>query len=136
MSVALLIVSHHNIGKALVEAVETSFAHQLPLTLAYVDVPSTGNPDELKLRVKKAIANLDEGDGVLILTDLYGSTPANICRDNLESGQVHMVTGLNLPMILGAMNYPQLSLVEMASNAVKAGQSGIVDCGPAEAKDR
>lgn len=128
MSVTLLIVSHHNIGLALVEALETSFDHQIPLKLATVDVPANGDPDELKLLVKKAIAELDEGQGVLILTDLYGSTPANICQDNLENKNVRMVTGLNLPMLLRVLNYPTLSLEEMTANAVAGGQGGIVNC--------
>jgi PTS system mannose-specific IIA component len=130
MSVALLIVSHHNIGKALVEAIETSFNHQLPLKLATVGVPSDGDPDKLKPLVKGAIADLDTGDGVLILTDLYGSTPSNICKDNLETAHVRIVTGLNLPMLLRVMNYPNLPLDEIAANAVAGGQGGIVDCGP------
>ena len=135
MSVALLIVSHHNIGKALVEALETSFDHQLPLKLATVEVPSDGDPDKLKPLVKRAIADLDTGEGVLILTDLYGSTPSNICKDNLETANVHIVTGLNLPMMLRVMNYPNLPLDEMAANAVAGGQGGIVDCGPEDSKD-
>lgn len=129
MSVALLIVSHHNIGKALVEAIETSFDHHLPLKLTTVDVPSDGDPDKLKLQVKQAIASIDTGDGVLILTDLYGSTPSNICKDTLESGHVRIVTGLNLPMLLRIMNYPNLPLDAIAANAVAGGQGGIVDCG-------
>ncbi len=128
MSVAILIVSHHNIGKALADAVETSFNHQLPLTLSTVGVPSDADPDKLKLLVKNAIAKLDTGDGVLILTDLYGSTPSNICKDNLESSHVRIVTGLNLPMLVRVMNYPTLSLDEIAANAVAGGQGGIVDC--------
>lgn len=130
MSVSLLIVSHHNIGKSLIDAVEISFNHELPLQLSVVGVPSNGDPDKLKPLVKRAIAKLDTGDGVLILTDLYGSTPSNICKDNLETAHVRIVTGLNLPMLLRVMNYPTLGLEEMAANAVTGGQGGIVNCGP------
>ncbi|MBX9587609.1 MAG: PTS sugar transporter subunit IIA [Gammaproteobacteria bacterium] len=128
MSVAVLIVSHHNIGKALADAIDTSFNHQLPLKLSTVGVPSDADPDKLKLLVKNAIAKLDSGEGVLILTDLYGSTPSNICKDTLETGHVRIVTGLNLPMLLRVMNYPNLSLDEIAANAVSGGQGGIVEC--------
>lgn len=128
MSVAVLIVSHHNIGKALADAVDTAFSHQLPLKLSTVGVPSDADPDKLKLLVKNAIAKLDSGDGVLILTDLYGSTPSNICKDNLDNTHVRIVTGLNLPMLLRVMNYPNLALDEIAVNAVEGGQGGIVEC--------
>ncbi len=134
MTVALLIVSHHNIGKALVEAIATSFERQLPLELKTVDVPTDSDSDVLKAQVKQAIADMDTGDGVLILTDLYGSTPSNICKDNLAGGRVRIVTGLNLPMLLRIMNYPNLSLSEMAANAVTGGQGGIVDCAAQETK--
>ena len=126
MSVALLIVSHHNIGKALVEAMETTFDHRLPLKLHTVDVPADGDPDKLKLEVKNAVKAINTGEGVLILTDLYGSTPSNICKDNLQTGHVRIVTGLNLPMLLRVMNYPDLPLDAIAANAIAGGQG--LDC--------
>ena len=69
---------------------------------------------------------LDEGDGVLVLTDAYGSTPSNIaCRLGARR-QVAVVTGLNLPMLLRVLNYPALPLDELKEKAVSGGRDGVL----------
>ncbi|MDQ2993439.1 MAG: PTS fructose transporter subunit IIA [Pseudomonadota bacterium] len=128
MSVAILIVSHHNIGKAIVEAVEISFAHNLPLRLATIDVGANDDPDVIKPRVRQMVEKLDDGSGVLILSDLFGSTPCNICSECLANPNVRILTGLNLPMLLRTMNYPQQNLVELTETARIGGQNGIREC--------
>ncbi|MBW3546289.1 MAG: hypothetical protein KY428_11955, partial [Bacteroidetes bacterium] len=58
----------------------------------------------------------DSGDGVLVLTDAFGSTPSNIAMRLSRQSGVTVVSGLNLPMLLRVMNYPQLSLEELQIN--------------------
>ncbi len=128
MSVSILIVSHHNIGKAIVEAVQISFANKLPLRLATIDVNSTDDPDIIKPRMLQMVKELDDGSGVLILADLFGSTPCNICSECLNNPNVRLLTGINLPMVLRIMNYPEQSLAEMTETARIGGQNGIKEC--------
>jgi len=128
MSVSILIVSHHNIGKAIVEAVQISFANNLPLRLATIDVNSTDDPDIIKPKMLEMVKELDDGSGVLILSDLFGSTPCNICSECLDNPNVRLLTGINLPMVLRIMNYPDQNLAEMTETARIGGQNGIVEC--------
>lgn len=128
MSVALLIVSHHGIGKAIVEAVQVSFAYHLPLRLASIEVNTNDDPDLIKPRVCQMVEDLDDGSGVLILTDLFGSTPCNICSECANKPNVRILTGINLPMLLRIMNYPDQSLTELTETAKIGGQEGICEC--------
>jgi len=62
---------------------------------------------------------------VLVLTDLYGSTPSNIAQKLIAQRNVHVVSGLNLSMLIRILNYPQLPLLELSEKAVSGGKDGI-----------
>jgi PTS system ascorbate-specific IIA component len=72
------------------------------------------------------IKTMDKGDGVLILTDMFGSTPSNIAHRLSQAGKVMVVTGLNLPMMIKVMNYPNLNLQQLVDLAVEGGKSGVL----------
>ena len=78
------------------------------------------------------IEQLDQGDGVLILTDMYGSTPGNIACALGQNNRVAVVAGLNLPMLVRVLNYPQLDLHTLAEKAESGGRIGIVPCPPGD----
>lgn len=126
MSVAVLIITHHEIGHALVNALRTTYGDGLPLPLETFEVPSDADPDKLIPELKKIILKLDQGAGVLILTDLFGSTPSNIAYELQKESEIRIVTGLNLPMLIRVMNYPKLNLSNLAEKAMKGGQAGII----------
>jgi PTS system ascorbate-specific IIA component len=80
-----------------------------------------------------AVANvmcerLDDGDGVLVLTDLFGSTPSNISVRLLSRGNIEVVSGVNLSMLIRVMNYPELSLPILVTKALTGGHDGINLC--------
>lgn len=128
MSVSILIISHDDIGSALLNAVKQTFASELPLPVATVGLEATVDPDELVPKLRKVVATLNQGDGVLILTDLFGSTPSNIAHKLRDFKDTRIVTGLNLPMLIRVMNYPQLNLAQLAEKARTGGQCGIIEC--------
>lgn len=126
MSVAILIITHHEIGHALVNALKTTYGNSLPLTLETFEVNTDADPDQLLPELKAIIKNIDQGQGVLILTDLFGATPSNIAYDLQKACHIRIVTGLNLPMLIRIMNYPDLDLSELSEKAMKGGQAGII----------
>jgi mannose PTS system EIIA component len=127
MNVAVLIITHREIGHALVNALKTTYGDDLPLPLETVEIPSDADPDKLLPQLKRTIKKLDQGKGVLVLTDLFGSTPSNIACELQKVTFIRIVTGLNLPMLIRVMNYPNLTLKELAEKAMKGGQAGIID---------
>ena len=77
MAVGILLVTHPGIGTTLL-AVATRLLHQLPLKVEAFEVPFDGDPDALLPQASAMLRRVDGGDGVLVLTDLYGATPSNL----------------------------------------------------------
>lgn len=71
---------------------------------------------------------IDEGDGVLIFTDMYGSTPSNIATRFEKRAGIHVIAGINLPMFMRALNYADLSLANITEKALSGGHDGIMRC--------
>jgi PTS system mannose-specific IIA component len=126
MSVSILIISHHEVGGALVNAAKNTYGKALPLVIALVEIQLNTDPDYLLPQLEKRIQEINQGDGVLILTDLFGATPSNIAQ-RLQDEDVRIVSGLNLPMLIRVMNYPHLNLDQLADTALKGGQAGIME---------
>ncbi len=127
MSVGLLIVTHGRIGEQLLSTA-TSVLGFCPLQTAYLAVSQKSDPESLLEQASRLCDELDRGDGVLVLTDMYGSTPSNIANRLLGHPQVQVVAGINLPMLVRVLNYPSLNLYEMANKALSGGHDGIVFC--------
>lgn len=131
MSVGLLIISHDGIGPALL-GTAALMLDGCPLKAKLLTASRESDPEELMANAEDLIESLDEGDGVLILTDLYGSTPSNVARKLASRYNVRIVTGLNLPMLLRVLNYPRLGLVALADKALSGGRDGVILATPAE----
>ena len=125
MTVGVLLISHEQLGATMLD-ISVKTLSVCPLATAVLEVPLDEDTDVLFTRAHKMVAALDSGDGVLIITDVCGGTPANIaCRlAGLEN--VMVVVGLNLPMLMRVLNYPKLSLAEMAERAVDGGRQGVM----------
>lgn len=96
--IGVLITTHGNLGNELIKAAEL-ISGSLKGVM-HVSVDQTKDVEELKKEISAAIKKLDRGNGVLILTDLFGGTPSNISLSFLKEGKVEVVTGVNLPMLM------------------------------------
>lgn len=126
MSVGLLIITHNDIGKELLNAA-TEMLGVCPLEAVAYSVSRNSDPDQLEKTARESIARLDTGDGVLILTDAYGSTPSNISTRLLDESHTRMVSGINLPMLIRVLNYPRLGLDALTGKALSGGNDGILE---------
>ncbi|MFV1981911.1 MAG: PTS sugar transporter subunit IIA [Thiohalomonadales bacterium] len=126
MSVGLLIITHKNIGKSLLDAASAVLG-RCPLKAITVSIENNSDPDRKSDIVKKHINKLGSDEGILILTDMYGSTPSNIaCRH--VSKNIKAVSGLNLPMLVRVLNYPDLDLNQLIAKATSGGIEGVMSC--------
>ena len=126
MSISVLIISHEEIGKSLMHAA-TKVLGELPLSTIVINIQSDTNPEELLPKLHELIENVGTPEGILILTDLFGSTPNNIAKALKEKFHVRIVSGLNLPMLMRVMNYPRCNLDELAKKALSGGRDGIIE---------
>ena len=117
-------INHQPLGQAMLD-VSVKALRVCPLATRVLDVPLDSEPEEIATRATEMIKELDTGDGVLVLTDLCGSTPSNTAR-RLTGYKVLVVAGLNLPMLIRILNYPNLPLEEMAERAIDGGRQGVM----------
>jgi len=122
--VGLLIITHNNVGGALFDAA-TSVLGSCPLPFEILPVSQNCDPEERLEKAQTYVKKLNQADGVLVVTDMYGSTPSNIAT-KLACDKVAIVTGVNLPMLVRIMNYPNLSLELLTNKAVSGGQAGVI----------
>lgn len=126
MSTAILLVTHDGIGASLLDTARYMLG-EVPAGVEALAVDSDAATEELERQAGEVLSRLDGGDGVLMLTDLVGSTPANLA-DRLAAGpRYRAVTGLNLPMLVKVLNYGHLPLDELAAKAIEGGRDGILE---------
>lgn len=124
MSVGILIISHNGIGAALFGT--TNFMiKDSPLNVKLLSANRDSDVDDLYESAISLVKELDDGEGVLVLTDLYGSTPNNIANSLHEHANINIVTGLNLSMLIRLFNYPDLNLADLTEKAYSGGIDGI-----------
>lgn len=124
MSVGILIISHDGIGGALLDAANHMIENN-PLKVKLLSASRECDPDNLFEAANKLLEEIDQGEGILILTDLLGSTPSNIAHRLHQRANVNIVTGINLSMLIRLFNYPGLNLADLTEKAYSGGIDGI-----------
>jgi PTS system ascorbate-specific IIA component len=123
--IGVLIVSHGGIGASLLESA-TQILGGAPPQVDTLSVWRQDDPDDLVLRARELMASLDAGDGVLILTDIFGATPGNVVSRLLQDGHVEGVSGVSLPMLLRVLTGRNGSLAAAVQRALSGGVEGLV----------
>ena len=114
--IGLLIITHCDLGKEFINAAEfivgrIEAADTIPIT-------QSSESKEIRGTIEEKIAKLDQGDGVIILTDMFGGTPSNIALSFLNEEKVEVLTGANLPMVIALVqNREHLGLKDLAEKA-------------------
>jgi len=126
MAVGILLLTHEGIGSAIL-AVATRLLRQLPLRTEAFELAFDADPAAELPRASAALRKVDGGDGVLLLTDLYGASPSNFAARIARLGTpVRRVSGLSLPMLLRVMNYSELPLDELPAVAAAGARNGVI----------
>ncbi|MCL1985856.1 MAG: PTS sugar transporter subunit IIA [Betaproteobacteria bacterium] len=126
-AVGIIVVAHTDYASALLRTAEFILGPLGDCTSISVDV--SFDVSETVQRLNDAAQRLDKGAGVLILTDMFGGTPTNLSLALLNSHEVEVVTGVNLPMVIKAFGARTLPLKELADLVGEAGRQGIVVAG-------
>ena len=126
--IGLLILADKNLGAGLIAAA----AHTLgmrPPQLAATDLDYTETPEHVDAILREGIRKVDQGDGALILADVYGATHTNAACHLLARGRIELITGVNLPMLLRVLNYRHLKMDDLIDKALSGGSGGIICAG-------
>lgn len=120
----VLVVTHGDFGAALLNAAQMILGPQTGILA--VSVLVSRGVDEIVSDLKAGMTSLETGMGVLVLTDLFGGTPTTLSLSLRKAGNIEVVAGVNLPMLLKVLQGRTGTLAELAAQAKAAGQSGIV----------
>lgn len=122
--IGLLIITHSRLAKELLEA--ATFIIGSVEAAECISIETSKDSKKLRNIIQNKLKSLDQGDGVLILVDMFGGTPSNLALSFLQKDTAEVVTGVNLPMVLAiAHNRKGKNLAEVADIAKSAGQRSI-----------
>ena len=135
--IGILIIAHDNLGESLSRAV-THVLGYTPQQFEVLSVAATDDPSMLLPKAREQVTRLDSGDGVLVLSDLFGATPCNLACRLVAPGHVEVIAGVSLPMLVRAFTYRGRPLDTMVKKAISGGCDGVlhVEVDPAYAAAR
>ena len=123
MKVGILIITHSDIGKQLLLTATSVFGKN-PFQVELLSVDNYDQPNDVRELAEKYVKFLDNGSGVLVMTDIIGTTPSNIASSIIHKN-IRVVAGLNLSMLLNVFNYPEDTLDTLTDKAIKGGIEGV-----------
>jgi mannose PTS system EIIA component len=123
--IGILIVTHSQLGEALIDAAEFILGSRPP-GLVSVSIDLNQNVDRLRERVAAGVKKVTQNEGVLILTDMFGGTPSNISFSFLEEGRIEVLSGVNLPILVHALDHrARMPLGPLAASLEAFGRKSI-----------
>jgi PTS system ascorbate-specific IIA component len=123
--IGVLIVAHGELGQSLVSAV-THVLGARPPQFEVFPVRADDDPTVLLPKAREAVAALDTGEGVAVLSDLYGATPCNLAVKLARAGRVEVIAGVNLPMLVRAFTYRTRGMDTLVRKAISGGCEGVL----------
>ena len=123
--ISILLITHGELGKSLIECA-THVLGDKPLFLESLSIENDCTHESMFKQISERINLLDQGDGVLILTDIFGATPCNIITKIIKPGKVSAIAGVNLSMLIRTISYRNESFDSLISKAIQGAQDGII----------
>ncbi|TSA49785.1 MAG: PTS fructose transporter subunit IIA [Nitrosomonadales bacterium] len=127
--IGILIIAHGTLGESLIHCASHVMGKR-PDRLRTLGVTIHDDPNALLPQAQGLVRELDEGDGVLVLSDMYGATPCNIACKLLVSGRIEGIAGVNLPMLVRALSYRNEPLEVLIERAISGGAGGVIHFTP------
>jgi len=123
--IGIVIVTHSQLGDALIDAAEFILGTR-PEAVVSVSVDLNGNAEKLRKKIAEGIKQVSQNQGTLILTDMFGGTPSNLSYSFLEEGRVEVLSGVNLPILIKAVNTRQnIEISQLAVTLEDFGKKSI-----------
>lgn len=126
--IGLLVITHESLGEAYTHLAGHFFPERSFENVRILKVRNTDDHERILEQVEVLLPELDFGNGVLIMTDIFGATPCNAALKVMANGRTALVSGLNAPMLVKALNYASCSdsLTQLAQTVQQAGLDGIM----------
>ncbi len=123
--IGLLIVAHGTLGESLIHCASHVMGKR-PLYLRQLGVTIHDDPEALLPQGRDLVRFLDQGQGVLVMTDIFGATPSNIACRLLEPGRIEGISGINLPMLIKTLSHRDASMDELIEKSLIGASEGVI----------
>jgi len=120
-----LILTHGTLGESLIHCA-SHVLNKRPLRLKQLGVTAQDDPALLLPQARALAKELDDGAGVLILSDMYGGTPSNLASKLVAPGKIEAVAGVSLPMLIRVLTYRDRDLQTIVTKAISGGCEGVI----------
>ena len=124
--IGIFLITHGTFGESLIQNV-CHVLNKHPPQISQLGVAAQDDPLDILPMAKLLLNEVDQGDGVLILTDVLGATPANLALKLLEPGRIEGVAGVSLPMLLRALTYRKGDMETLLKKAISGGHDGVIN---------
>jgi PTS system mannose-specific IIA component len=124
--IGLFLITHSSYGESLIQCA-CHVLNRRPPQIAQLGIAAQDDPLDVMPLAEDMLKLVDHGEGALILTDIYGATPANIAMKLLVPGRVEGLSGVNLPMLLRALTYRDKDMETLLARATSGGRDGVLN---------
>ena len=124
--IGILLITHGTFGESLIQNV-CHVLNKRPPLINQLGIAAQDDPQEILPVAQRLLKELDDGEGVLVMTDILGATPSNIALKLLEPGRIEGVAGVSLPMLLRALTYRKNDLETLMQKAISGGRDGVIN---------
>ena len=124
--IGLFLVTHTSYGESLIQCA-CHVINKRPPQILQLGLASQDDPLDALPLARQMLQLVDTGEGVLVLTDIYGATPANLALKLLAPGRIEGIAGVNLPLLLRALTYRDTDLATLVARAPSGGRDGVVN---------
>ena len=123
--IGILLITHGSLGESLIQCA-CHVLDKRPAQTAQLGVSPQDDPLDLRHVAEGLLASVDQGEGVLVLTDIVGATPANVATGLIRPGRVEVIAGVNVPMLLRALTYRNKDMLTLIARSLAGGCDGVV----------
>lgn len=123
--IGIFLITHGTLGEALIQCA-CHVLNKRPDNVVQLGLSGQDDPLDILTEARRLLATVDKGHGVVILTDIYGATPANVARKLLDPGRVEGIAGVNLPMLLRVLTYRERDMNTLVERAITGGCEGVL----------
>jgi PTS system mannose-specific IIA component len=133
--IGVVILGQKEFAEGLIHALEHTFGSRPPAIEA-AGIGYDESPEQITALIRQQLRRVDQGDGVLILADVFGTTHTNLACHLLERGRIELISGASLPMVLRTLTYRNLTMDELIDRALAGGFNGIICATNPQARER
>jgi PTS system ascorbate-specific IIA component len=124
--IGLFLLTHSTYGESLIQCA-CHVLNKRPPQIAQLGLTAQDDPLDALPLARQLLGCVDTGEGVLILTDVFGATPANLALKLLEPGRIEALAGVNLPMLLRALTYREKDMATLIAKSIAGGRDGVIN---------